>query len=204
MWLPERCHNVIRNSASDSCCWSIGSFWWNIHKVDRTSLPCDKKTAPGAKDQRPTKQCRVCSARHIKTIKGKPTKTIYICKTCPSQPGLHINKCFEIYHTELDIAQTNDEDLWKHLNNFTFLTGQVTCDYLPHLYEFSQCMYPNPLIFKHDTKLVIFFEKFMNFIIMEIVDYCCHFWWRMADTWSECYSYVSFLLTVVCLMIWEN
>ena len=41
-------------------------------------FPDVKKAAPGAKDQRPTKMCRVCSARRIQTIKGKPMKTIYI------------------------------------------------------------------------------------------------------------------------------
>ena len=48
-----------------------------------------KKAKENAKDQRPTKECRVCSARGKRTDKGKKLKTVYICPDCPSQPGLH-------------------------------------------------------------------------------------------------------------------
>ena len=47
------------------------------------------KKPEGAKDQRPTEACRVCSARGLCTEKGKYLKTVYICKNCPSEPGLH-------------------------------------------------------------------------------------------------------------------
>ena len=72
-----------------------------LSRLTGRHFPGVKKPEPGAKNLRPTKPCRVCSARKIKTLKGKPLKTTTICKTCPTQPGLHI-ECFEIYHTELD------------------------------------------------------------------------------------------------------
>ncbi|XP_057310011.1 piggyBac transposable element-derived protein 4-like [Hydractinia symbiolongicarpus] len=53
-----------------------------------------------AKDKRPSKNCRVCYAKTKRTDKGRPLKTVYICEKCPSQPGLHPDKCFEIYHTQ--------------------------------------------------------------------------------------------------------
>ncbi|KAM4045335.1 piggyBac transposable element-derived protein 4-like [Anomaloglossus baeobatrachus] len=41
----------------------------------------------------PKKRCRVCR-KH-----GKRSESRYFCPTCPSQPGLCICPCFEIYHT---------------------------------------------------------------------------------------------------------
>ena len=82
-----------------------------MHIVDETCsritgrhFPSIKQAAPGARDQRPTKQCKVCKARNKKTDKGKPLKTIYVCKCCPSEPGLHPDGCFEIYHTMIDFS----------------------------------------------------------------------------------------------------
>ena len=59
-----------------------------------------KKAVPDA-----TKPCRVCTKR---TLKGKALKTIYICKQCPSEPGLHPSPCFEKYHTTLDFSEQDD------------------------------------------------------------------------------------------------
>jgi len=64
-----------------------------------------KKALPDAKDQRPTKRCRVCYARGLRTANGTPIKTIYICKACLLEPGLHPDSCFEIYHTQLNYAE---------------------------------------------------------------------------------------------------
>ena len=61
-----------------------------------------KKAPPKAKDQCPTKRCRVCYAHRIRTKNGSAIKTIYVCKACPSEPGLHPETCFEIYHTKLN------------------------------------------------------------------------------------------------------
>ena len=37
---------------------------------------------------------------------SKLIKTTWICKGCPGQPGLCVEKdCFEIYHTKFDITQ---------------------------------------------------------------------------------------------------
>ena len=66
-----------------------------------------RKPTPNAKDQRPTKECRVCHARKITAKKGGAVKTVYICPNCPSQPGLHPGECFKTYHTMLDYSQAN-------------------------------------------------------------------------------------------------
>ena len=66
-----------------------------------------RKPAPNAKDQRPTKECRVCRARKITAKKCGAVKTVYICPDCPSQPGLHPGECFKAYHTMLDYSQAN-------------------------------------------------------------------------------------------------
>ncbi|MEO0686422.1 MAG: hypothetical protein AAFY76_15625 [Cyanobacteria bacterium J06649_11] len=65
-----------------------------------------RKPQPGAKDQRPTKECRVCRARKITTNKGTAVKTVYICPQCPTEPGLHPGDCFRAYHTQLDYSDT--------------------------------------------------------------------------------------------------
>lgn len=46
-----------------------------------------------ASNKFPRKKCRVCGK------KGKRCDTRYHCPTCPSNPGLCIHPCFEIYHT---------------------------------------------------------------------------------------------------------
>ena len=56
----------------------------------------------GSKDPRPTKICRVCYSRGVRTDKGKPLKTVHICQTCPSQLGQHIDNCFQVYHTVIN------------------------------------------------------------------------------------------------------
>ena len=60
-----------------------------------------KKAPPEAKDQRPTKRCRVCYVRGIPTKNGSAIKTVYVCQACPSEPSLHPETCFEISHTKL-------------------------------------------------------------------------------------------------------
>ena len=64
-----------------------------------------KVAKQGAKDKKPSKMCRVCSARGIRTEKGKYMKTVYVCPSCPSEPGLHPGECFEAYHTMLDFSE---------------------------------------------------------------------------------------------------
>ena len=59
---------------------------------------------PDAKDQRPSKRCRVGYKKNIKTNHGTALKTRYTCITCPSQPTLHSGKCFELYHTKQDFG----------------------------------------------------------------------------------------------------
>ena len=68
-------------------------------------FPSVRQQEVGASSPRPHKKCRVCSARGIKTAKGQPLKTTYICEYCPSKPGLHPDKCFQAYHTLLDYSK---------------------------------------------------------------------------------------------------
>lgn len=80
----------------------------DVYRLTGRHFPSVKQAAEGAADQRPSKNCRVCYARGIRTNKGKPLKTVYICRSCPSEPGLHPDKCFELYHTSIDYG-TNDD-----------------------------------------------------------------------------------------------
>ena len=79
----------------------------NIHIPDTIlrltgqHFPEQRKADENAKDKRPSKKCRVCYAKGFRSNKGQPLKTVYICKSCPSQPGLHVDGCFEIYHNFL-------------------------------------------------------------------------------------------------------
>ena len=65
-----------------------------------SSVPAEN---PGTND-RPHKRCRVCYAGGKRIAKGHPFKTVYVCRFCPSQPGLHPDECFRVYHTCLDYA----------------------------------------------------------------------------------------------------
>ena len=67
-------------------------------------FPSLKVAQPGSKDKRPAKACRVCSAKGKCTNKGEYVKTTYVCTYCPSEPGLHPDKCFELYHTMQDFS----------------------------------------------------------------------------------------------------
>ena len=58
---------------------------------------------PGTNDG-PHKRCQVCYACSKRTAKGNPFKTVYVCKFCPSQPGLHPDECFQVCHACLDYA----------------------------------------------------------------------------------------------------
>ena len=62
-----------------------------------------KMPEEGNKDPRPTKKCRLCYAKDIKTKKGRPMKTVYTCCFCPSNLGLHPDLCFELYRTGVEI-----------------------------------------------------------------------------------------------------
>jgi len=45
------------------------------------------------------RDCAVCSNCKVH---GGRQQTVYFCKTCTCQPGLHPSKCFERYHTMKD------------------------------------------------------------------------------------------------------
>ena len=63
---------------------------------------------PGAKDQRPAKRCRVCYVKGNRSAGGSGIRTRYVCDQCPLVPGLHPDKCFEIYRTKENYG-SNDE-----------------------------------------------------------------------------------------------
>ena len=85
----------------------------NVKKLDSLSRLTGRNHFPGKRHYEGTgskktakvKQCRVCYARGLRTAKGRPIETTWICKGCPSHPGLCIEtNCFEAYHTKLDYS----------------------------------------------------------------------------------------------------
>ena len=60
----------------------------------------------GHKRSSKKKKCRVCTARGLKSPKGGPVETTWVCEACPSIPGLCVEKgCFREYHTKLDYSK---------------------------------------------------------------------------------------------------
>ena len=74
------------------------------HRLTRRHFLPQKTSLEGSKGPRPTKKRTVCYAKGIKTKKGGPMKTVYACCCGPSNPGLHPDLCFELYHTVLDYS----------------------------------------------------------------------------------------------------
>ena len=72
-------------------------------------FPMVKPALPGASNKNPAKICKVCYAKGKRTSRNHPMKTTYVCADCPSMPGLHIENCFRIYHTQLNYG-SNDID----------------------------------------------------------------------------------------------
>ena len=80
----------------------------NIARLNRRNHWPGKRDTPAEwKDVKSkVKMCRVCNAKGKKTKGGKEVKTTWICKGCPGEHGLHVDKeCFEEYHTKLDFGQ---------------------------------------------------------------------------------------------------
>ena len=73
----------------------------------RNHWPGKRETPAEWKDiKSKVKMCRVCNAKGKKTKGGKEMKTTWICKGCPGEPGLCVDKeCFDEYHTKLDLSQ---------------------------------------------------------------------------------------------------
>ena len=63
-----------------------------VHRLSGRHFPAKKQPNEGSVDPRPKKKCRVCYARGIRTAKGAPVETVWICETCPSKPSLHIEQ----------------------------------------------------------------------------------------------------------------
>ena len=63
--------------------------------------------ATNSKTKSMKKTCHVCYARGIRTARGLPVKTNFVCSGCSTQPGLCVGggkDCFEAYHTKLDFS----------------------------------------------------------------------------------------------------
>ena len=60
-----------------------------------------KQSSATASNKHPTKNCKVCYAKGKRTASGLALRTLYLCGDCPSEPGLHVEECFKIYHTQL-------------------------------------------------------------------------------------------------------
>ena len=77
-----------------------------VRLTGRNHFPGKREAPDWNKMKSRTKKCRVCAARGIKTQSGNEVKTAWICKACPGEPGLCVDKeCFEIFHTKFDISQ---------------------------------------------------------------------------------------------------
>ena len=63
------------------------------------------QAAPDAADQGPGNCCRVYYAKGIHTENGNNVRTRFVCYSCPSVPGLHPERYFELYHTKEDHSQ---------------------------------------------------------------------------------------------------
>ena len=68
-------------------------------------FPKLKQPTVGASNQHPSKVCKVCYAKGLRTNKGHPLRTTFVCGDCPSEPGLRADRCFEIYHTKRNYAE---------------------------------------------------------------------------------------------------
>ena len=64
----------------------------NVERLSGRHFPSVKAAPPGAKDKRPSKRCRVCYSRGIRSDKGHPLKTVYICRFLPFRTRDYIQK----------------------------------------------------------------------------------------------------------------
>jgi hypothetical protein len=58
-----------------------------------------------AKHKYKRKTCKVCVAKGIIDTKSSAIRAQYVCKNCPDQPGLHLDGCWEEYHSKLDYSK---------------------------------------------------------------------------------------------------
>ena len=79
---------------------------YNIRRLTgRNHWPARREAPEGRQSCSKVKKCRVCNAKGRRTQKGVPIKTVWICKGCPDEPGLCVEKeCFEVYHTKFDFS----------------------------------------------------------------------------------------------------
>ena len=77
-----------------------------LQRLSNRHFPSVRQQAQGTTSAHLDKKCCVYTARGIKTAKGQPVQTVYNCSYCPSKPGLHLDKCFEAYHSMLDYSKT--------------------------------------------------------------------------------------------------
>ena len=93
--------------------WIVAHEFNQPHHVNETitrltgrHFPVLLRPNPGARDTRPGKRCCVCYAQGATTQSGQnAVRTRYVCYECPSTPPLHIDNCFELYHTVHDYSK---------------------------------------------------------------------------------------------------
>ena len=101
----EFLHEIISGYCSQAQPIVLNRIPVDHHKrLTERHFPVQKKPTEGTKDKHPTKECRVCRARKIRTPSGGIIKTTYLCPDCPGEPGLHPEECFKAFHTKLDYS----------------------------------------------------------------------------------------------------
>ena len=82
------------------------------------------QAAPDAADQGPGNCCRVYYAKGIHTENGNNVRTRFACYSCPSVPGLHPERYFELYHTKEDLHKIFCHFAWPYMVTFQYLFSQ--------------------------------------------------------------------------------
>lgn len=79
----------------------------NMNRLVGKHFPSQRKVEGVEKRSNKIKQCRVCYARGLRTLNGKPIVTVWICKDCDGELGLHVE---EAYHTKADYSVVKEEE----------------------------------------------------------------------------------------------
>jgi len=98
-WLCDATHNAFPASATAG----LDSI---ARLTEREHFPT-KREYDGSSKKRSSKKkmCCVCSARGIRTPKGGPVETTWVCEACPSMPGLCVDRgCFWEYHINFNYS----------------------------------------------------------------------------------------------------
>ena len=78
-------------------------FMWGVDVADQFECYCSHFSILGER----RRNCIVCNNRTSRH------DTKYYCRTCSTHPALHVDICFERYHTPQQYALTKSHCLWK-------------------------------------------------------------------------------------------